>query len=48
MPFLFGKITTLTGYSSLVFFLGIFLLLMTFLTKALNRKISEELPSKKY
>jgi fucose permease len=47
MPFLFGKITTLTGYSSLVFFLGIFLLLMTFLTKALNLKISEKLPSKK-
>lgn len=47
MPFLFGKITTLTGYSSLVFFLGIFLLLMVFLTKALNRKIGKELPLKK-
>jgi fucose permease len=47
MPFLFGKITTLTGYSSLVYFLGIFLLLMALLTKALNQKIGKKLPSQK-
>ena len=47
MPFLFGKITTLTGYSSLVYFLGIFLLLMALLTKALNQKIGKKLHSQK-
>jgi fucose permease len=47
MPFLFGKITTLTGYSSLVYFLGIFLLLMALLTKALNQKIGTKLPLQK-
>jgi len=45
MPFLFGKITTLIGYSSLVIFLGIFLLLMAFLIKVLNQKINKKSPS---
>ncbi|TXE11269.1 MFS transporter [Algoriphagus aquimarinus] len=43
MPFLFGKISTLTGYSSLVAFLGIFLLLMTILTIALNQKTGKRI-----
>lgn len=47
MPFLFGKITTLTGYSSLVYFLGVFLLLMAFLTKVLNQKTGKKLPLQK-
>lgn len=38
MPFLFGQISTLTGYSFLLFFLGIFLLAMIILTRALNHK----------
>ena len=45
MPFLFGEITILTGYSSLVYFLGIFLLLMALLTNSLNQKTAKELPS---
>ncbi|MDG1277775.1 MAG: MFS transporter [Algoriphagus sp.] len=47
MPFLFGKITILTGYSALVYFLGIFLLLMALLTNSSNQKIAKELPSLK-
>lgn len=47
MPFLFGKITILTGYSALVYFLGIFLLLMAFLTNSLNQKIAKESTSLK-
>ncbi len=38
MPFIYGKISTLTGYSTLVAFLGVFLLAMVFMTNALNRK----------
>lgn len=45
MPFLFGKISTFLGYSSLVSFLGIFLLLMLFLTRAFNQKTGKKLAS---
>lgn len=47
MPFFFGKITILTGYSALVYFLGIFLLLMAFLTNSLNLKTAKESTSLK-
>ncbi|WP_339865896.1 MFS transporter [uncultured Algoriphagus sp.] len=40
MPFLFGKIAILTGYSFLLAFLVIFLIAMSFLTKVLNEKTS--------
>ncbi|MEB2776789.1 MFS transporter [Algoriphagus sp. D3-2-R+10] len=43
MPFLFGKVSTLVGYSSLVSFLGIFLLLMLFLTRALFQKAGKKM-----
>lgn len=38
MPFVFGEISTITGYSFLLPFLGIFLFVMFFLTRILNRK----------
>lgn len=40
MPFLFGKIAIITGYSFLIAFLGIFLFAMIFLTRMLNQKTS--------
>ena len=43
MPFIFGKISIYTGYSFLVGFLGVFLLLMFFFTRGLNKKASKML-----
>jgi fucose permease len=43
MPFLFGKIAIITGYSFLLAFLGIFLLAMSFLTRVLNQKTSNRI-----
>ncbi|MCE7054336.1 MFS transporter [Algoriphagus sp. AGSA1] len=43
MPFLFGKISTMLGYASLVSFLGIFLLLMAFLTRVLFQKTGKKM-----
>lgn len=43
MPFLFGKIAIITGYSFLLAFLGIFLLAMSYLTKVLNQKTSNRI-----
>lgn len=37
MPFIFGKIATISGYSFLLGFLGIFLVMMAGLTKAVNQ-----------
>lgn len=42
MPFLFGKISNWVGYSSLVLFLGIFLLLMLLLTRDLFQKTGKK------
>lgn len=41
MPFIFGKIATISGYSFLLGFLGIFLVLMFGLTKAVNQITSK-------
>ena len=41
MPFIFGKISTFTGYSFLVAFLGIFLFLMIIFTKGLYKKTAK-------
>ena len=43
MPFIFGKISTFTGYSFLVGFLGLFLLLMTLFTRGLYKKVRKKL-----
>lgn len=40
MPFLFGKIATFTGYSFLLGFLGIFLLLIFLMNRQMNRKVA--------
>ncbi len=45
MPFLFGKISKWAGYSSLVLFLGIFLLLMLLLTRDLFQKTGKKTTS---
>lgn len=42
MPFLFGKIATMTGYSFLLAFLGIFLILLFVLTRAVNKITSKK------
>lgn len=42
MPFLFGKIASLTGYSFLLGFLGIFLVLIFAMTNLMNRKVKPE------
>lgn len=41
MPFLFGKIATLTGYSFLLGFLGIFLILIFFFILGMNQEIKK-------
>jgi fucose permease len=41
MPFLFGKIATFTGYSFLLGFLGIFLLMIFLLNGQMNRKVEK-------
>ncbi|WP_040302578.1 MFS transporter [Algoriphagus machipongonensis] len=41
MPFVYGKISTLTGYSTLVGFLGIFLLVLILMNKALNTRVKK-------
>jgi fucose permease len=41
MPFLFGKIATITGYSFLLGFLGIFLLLIFVMNEQMNRKVEK-------
>lgn len=42
MPFLFGKIASFTGYSFLLGFLGIFLVLIFAMTNLMNRKVKPE------
>ena len=41
MPFLFGKIATLTGYSFLLGFLGIFLILIFLMNGQMNKKVEK-------
>lgn len=47
MPFLFGKISTFAGYSSLLLFLGFFLVVMFVLTRGLNQKVGNALAADK-
>jgi fucose permease len=42
MPFLFGKIASFTGYSYLLGFLAIFLVLIFIMTSLMNRKVNRE------